>query len=398
MMTRIPLLASAISAGALLAAAAAAALASTSTPASVAKAPLSPPFLQAAAFLSPSAAYGTFVRRTANGKVCQLEVATTSDGGRQFAARGVATAWLCDLSPAVTSIAADKSGDVFLSGPQLLVSHDHGRSWQIIRPGGAVLAVSVVGRSVWLVTARCTGHGSKPDLCPIKIIVSGNGGQTWHSAPSQPGSGAVPGFGSQVTGSAELVRTGPKSGYLLGAPAVSNRNQASSPLLWATSNGGKSWVLHPVKCGMDAMSAAISVAPAGQIFVVCAGEPGTGFQAKSVSTSVDGGRTWTLRYSCTHGACPPLGEGYLGQIAAASSGTLFLVGDRSSLLVSRDSGRSWHRVKPSVGDSGGGTFQVTFFGSDGIVVGLDGAHNELPAIWHTGDGGTRWHATMPAIG
>jgi photosystem II stability/assembly factor-like uncharacterized protein len=35
---------------------------------------------------------------------------------------------------------------------------------------------------------------------------------------------------------------------------------------------------------------------------------------------------------------------------------------------------------------------------DGIVVGEDGASNELPAIWHTTDGGTHWHATRPAIG
>ena len=205
------------------------------------------------------------------------------------------------------------------------------------------------------------------------------------------------GFGNRVTGSADLVRTSQKSAYLLGAPAVNNRDQANFALLWATSNGGKSWARRPVKCGLDALSAAISVTPAGKIFVVCAGEPGAGFQAKSVSTSVDGGRTWTLRESCPTGSCQPLGEGYLGQIAASSSSTLFLAGDRSSLLVSRDSGRNWHLVKPSVGDDGGGTFQVTFFGPDGIVVGLDGARNELPAIWHTGDGGTHWHAIRPAI-
>ncbi len=335
---------------------------------------------------------------TGHGATCQLGVGTTGDGGHRFSKPHVATAWSCDANAPVSSIAADTSGDVFLYGPGLEISHDRGRSWRSTRPGGSVLAMSVVGRSSWLVAARCTGHGSKPDSCPILISVSANGGRSWQPAPAQPAGAAVPGFGHRVAGTAELVRTSSSSAYLLGAPAVNNRGRADLTPLWTTSNDASSWARHPVKCGLDALSAAISVARTGKIFVVCAGEPGAGFQAKAVSTSVDGGRTWTLEKDCAIGTCGLLGAGYLGQIAVASSSTVFLVGGRSSVLVSHDSGQNWQAVKPLIGDSGGGTTQVRFFGSDGVVVGLDGAHDELPAIWHSSDGGAHWRVTLPVVG
>lgn len=144
--------------------------------------------------------------------------------------------------------------------------------------------------------------------------------------------------------------------------------------------------------GPSGRAEALAVAPTGEIFVACASEPGAGSQAKTLASSPNGS-TWTVRSPCAHGTmfCPPLSVGYLGQIAATSNSTVFLVGPRSSLLVTHNAGRTWHAVKPMIGDSGGGTSSVVFFGRRGIVVGNDPANNELPAIWHTTDGGTHWH-------
>ena len=123
---------------------------------------------------------------------------------------------------------------------------------------------------------------------------------------------------------------------------------------------------------------------------------------KSAARSTDGGLIWAV-----HPACPPahvtcrdaLDFGYLGQIAAVTSRTTYLVGDRSSLLVTHDGGTHWRPVRPLIGDTGGGIFQVTFFGGrNGIVLADNGRNNELPTIWSTTDGGPHWSSVTPRAG
>jgi hypothetical protein len=351
------------------------------------------PRLQDAAFASPNRGYGLFdlTDRT----VCRAEVAATSDGGARFGRPHIAARWSCDGNASVSQIAADGAGDVFVFGPALAVSHDRGRSWTHDRVG-AVLALSAVGRSAWLLTARCTGHGTTPDRCQVRLLVSADGGRSWQQA-RLPGA-TVAGFGRQVVGQAELVRTSNAVGYVLTGPDVNPRGKPDAAKIWITRNGGASWSSHAVPCGIDGLSAALAVAPTGTIFVACADEPGAGSQAKTLASSPDGS-TWTVRTPCAHAvmACPPLSFGYLRQITAPSNWTVFLVGPRSSLLVTHNAGRTWRIVKPLVGDGGGGTSSVAFFGQRGIVVGDDQADNELPAIWHTADGGAHWHVVHPVI-
>jgi len=388
-----------VTAGALLLPAAASAqpapAASQRAPAASQPAPAAsqPPRLQQAAFTSPQRGYGLF--NLLGSRVCRAEVAATADGGARFGRAHVAARWSCDGNQPVARIAADNAGDVFVFGPALAVSHDHGMSWTPMRVGDT-LALSAVGRSVWLLTARCTGHGTAADRCPVRLLVSADGGRSWRQA-RLPGA-TVAGFGSQVVGQADLVRTSKAAGYVLTSPGVNSRGKPDVARIWITSNGGASWARHAVPCGLDALSAALAVAPTGRIFVACASEPSAGSQPKTLASSPDGS-TWTVRSPCAHGTmfCPPLSLGYLSQIAATSNGTVFLVGPRSSLLVTRNAGRTWRTVKPLIGDDGGGTSSVAFFGQRGIVVGNDPANNEFPAIWHTADGGTHWHVVHPAI-
>jgi len=154
------------------------------------------------------------------------------------------------------------------------------------------------------------------------------------------------------------------------------------------------------------MSAALSATlPAalggGALFAVCASQPGAGFQPKWVARSADGGRSWTRHAACFSQACQgnPLGSGYLGSIDAVSASTVYLVGDRSPLLVTRDGGSHWSAVRAVTAGTDGGTGEVAFTSkSDGIVVGLDSGDNEAPTIWVTSDGGLRWSALHPRIG
>jgi len=358
----------------------------------------SPPLLTSVAFTTPRHGYGVFTSQ--RGGRCQAAVGATSDGGRRFTRPANVATWSCGGYPLSATLAAGTRGDVFWFGPGLFTSQDGGRVWHRARPGGAVLALAAAGRSAWALVARCQGRGQQLTQCPVRLIVSGDGGRTWRPARHQLPGATVPGFGRRPDGTAELVRAGPAA-YVLTSPEAAGRPARAR--IWVSRDGGAAWSRHPVLCGLQGLSAALAVTPAGTIFVACAGEPSAGAQAKSLAWSADGGRTWMLRRPCRTGValgCPPLSLGYLGQIAAPAGRTVFLAGPRSSLLVTRDGGRAWRQVRPLIGDSGGGADQVAFFGRagrDGLVFGYDGRHGERPAIWHTADGGARWQVVYPSI-
>ncbi len=365
----------------------AAPVASSATPANA------NPRLETAAFTSPQQGYGLFTASTGSAKICRLDVARTTDGGRHFSRLASAASWPCDNNPPVSSIAADTSGDVFAYGPALRVSHDHGRSWTIANLKGHVLAITASGRSIWAVTTSCTRTGSTFDKCQVLLMVSANGGGSWHLASDQPAGATTSGFGQNPASNAALTRTSAQHAYLLVSSVLSAHSQ---PVLWTTTNGGSSWRRHFVSCHRSS-SAALAVAPGGKIFVACAGEPTAGFQSKTIVTSANGGRSWNSRASCDSTSCGPLLDGYLNQIAAVSDHTVFLTGIRSPLMISHHDGARWHIYRPEIGDAGGGAYQVSFFGSRGIVIGSDPANNEIPAIWHSTDGGATWQVIHPVI-
>ena len=359
-----------------------------------------PGLLTSVAFTGPDHGYGLFTAQ--HGDRCRAAAGATSDGGRRFTRPVAVATWSCGGSAPAAALAAGNRGDVFWFGPALFTSQDGGRAWHRARPGGLVLDLAAAGRSAWALVARCRGDNQRTVQCPVRLIVSADGGRTWRAARHQPPGATVPVYQGEPEGSADLVRTRSAS-YVLTGPAPMGRPAGAR--IWVTR--GAAWSRHRVRCGFQGLSAALAVAPGGTIFVACASEPSAGAQAKSLAWSADGGRTWTVRRPCRTGAglgCPPLSLGYLGQIAAPAGRTVFLTGARSSLLVTRDGGRAWHQVRPLIGDTGGGTDQVTFFGRagrasragrDGLVFGYDARHGERPAIWHTTDGGVRWQVVYP---
>jgi photosystem II stability/assembly factor-like uncharacterized protein len=183
---------------------------------------------------------------------------------------------------------------------------------------------------------------------------------------------------------------------------IQTGSQPQAAPLWYTADGGRTWSARHIDCGFPALSVALSVAPDGALVGVCAGQPSAGSQAKSTVVSADGGFEWTTGFSCAgfSKACldAPLAFGYLGEIDAVSARTVWLVGGRSSLLVTRDGGAHWASVQPLIGDTGGGTSAVVFFSPRvGIVLGEDGTNNELPTIWSTDDGGGHWTSVVPKL-
>lgn len=352
--------------------------------------------LTAIAFVSQADGYGMFTRHA--GGRCQVLAGRTTDGGASFGTLAAITPWPCGGTLPATTLAADSHGDAFLYDPGFFVSHDGGRSWAAARQPGTVVAVAAAGRSVWMLRADCRRAAS---TCPLRLLESANGGRTWAPSPAQPPGATVRAVGGQpaqegAAGQTWLLRAGRSSAYVLSSPA------SDVAPVWFTADGGVTWSAREVRCGqIGAMSTTLAAAPHGTLLAVCAGQPSAGFQEKSAGRSTDGGRSWTVhtlcpasRMTCHRGM--PLDFGYLAQIAAVSEGTGFLVGARSSLLVTTDGGRHWQTVRPLIGDTSGGTFQVIFVNRrDGFVLGDDSRNNEVPTIWRTTDGGTRWSAVVP---
>jgi hypothetical protein len=352
------------------------------------------PELEAVAFSSPTAGHGLFEQESPT--TCTDSVGATSDGGARFTALARVTSWRCANSAPAGWLTFDDAGDGFLYGPKLFTSHDGGVNWAPSAQPGAVVAVVAVGRSVWMLEQVCTA-GTHSANCPLRLLESGDGGRHFAPAPRQPPLTLSRTFvvdPGSAQGQSWLVRVNARAAYVLAPPSAGG----SAPLLY-TSDGGDSWTGRTSPCPAG-LSTVLSVAPGGALFAVCAGEPSAGAQSKSSAVSTDGGRSWTAHAPCPNlNICATaLSQGYLGEVAATSASTAFVVGDRSPLLLTRDGGGAW-RALPDVGDVNGEPAQVAFFGrSDGLVLGRANTSTAAVTIWHTADGGRDWSAVVPSSG
>jgi len=359
--------------------------------------------LTSVALASSRRGEGLFVTQV--GARCEALSGVTADGGARFRSASVITSWNCNGSAPVSWIAADGAGHAFAYGPSLFIASSATGPWRKSPQDGTVLSVSAVGRSVWMLLARCRGAAMTPRGCVLHLVESVNGGRSWRAVQSEPPGAATPGSASgpayePAAGQTWLLRVGASAAYVLASPAVNNRGKPDSASLWYTANAGASWSKRRVSCGIDALSVSLASSPGGELIGVCAFQPTAGYQPKTTVISSNGGRTWTLHKGCllSSGCRDPLYDGYLGQVAAVSNRTAFLVGDRSSLLVTTDGGRRWHAVQPLVGDTSGGTYQVTFVSpSVGLVLGQGGATSENVDLFRTSNGGQTWSKIVPRL-
>jgi hypothetical protein len=342
--------------------------------------------------------YGMFVRMAGNR--CEAESGVTTDGGARFRDAAAITTWNCADNPTVTKIAADRAGAAFAYGPKLFISPGPGQPWRASPQRGTVLAVSAAGNWVWMLLARCHGAKTTPDGCALHLVESTNSGRTWRATPTEPPAATRGSKYGLVSGGGQtwLLHLGTYTGYVLASPESNNRGKADSASLWYTGNGGRHWEKRSLPCGIDALSDAVSKVGT-TLAAVCADEPSAGFQAKTTAISPDGGATWTRHIGCLFrpGCKNPLYDGYLGGIDAVSQDRIYLVGDRSPLLVTTDSGVRWH-AEPLIGDTSGGTGNVVFFGRDhGLLTGQGGATDEQVDIFQTSNGGKTWTKIVPHL-
>jgi hypothetical protein len=358
------------------------------------------PPLEAIAFSDPAHGVGLFV--APGSSRCVASSGSSADGGARFGRLVVLAAWSCAGNPTVSRIATDGRGDAFVYGPGLIVSHDDAATWVPGDAPGAVLAVQAFGASVWMVTRDCGAVASTARSCPMRVLGSADGGRHWRPTPAQP-AGAVVARGEvgppTAFGQTSLLRTGRSSAYVLSSAVTAGPGATLS----FTADGGATWSRRSLPCGTRALSTVLAAAPDGTLAAVCAGEPGAGFQAKWLAISSDGGRRWSQRGPC--GANPPaaactrspLSQGYLGEALATSAQTVYVIGDRSGLVITRDGGRHWRNLGATVGNVNGEPAAVMFFGPrDGIVLGRENTAQAPVAIWHTTDAGRHWIAVKPS--
>jgi photosystem II stability/assembly factor-like uncharacterized protein len=365
--------------------------------------------LKTVAFVNPRVGYGMFEQRSP--VRCEDVVAKTVDGGAQFTSPVRVTSFDCDGDAPVGALAFDAHGDGFLYGPRLYVTHDGGRSWARDAQPGQVLAVSAIGRSVWMVEDGCFTLPPEggPQRCPLRVIESRDGGRTWAPAPSEPAGATLYGAAydslQSAYGQTWLVRVSRLAAYLLSTPYRTEASRGSAPL-WYTDDGATSWTTRRIVCDKvgaqsPAFSVVLSQARDGTLVAVCSGEGSAGFEPKAVAVSTDDGRTWSERGPCTTAldSCSrnPLTFGYLGEVDAVSAGTADLIGMRSSLLVTHDGGVHWRKAG-TIGSVNGPPDEVLFFDPEhGVVVGQANTATAQATIWHTSNGGRSWTAVTPRV-
>lgn len=115
--------------------------------------------------------------------------------------------------------------------------------------------------------------------------------------------------------------------------------------LWASTNGGHSWLRRLAPCHGQVTPAALAAWSTSGLALACGGQPGAGNQEKTFYLSTDGGAHWRLT-----GRMPgppgldPMSSGYIASLAAANQHTWILGESRGTIMNTHNAGRSWQHA------------------------------------------------------
>ncbi len=294
----------------------------------------------------------------------------TSDGGRTWTSTKPPPANIpadgCD-DPCVSSIrfATPQIGYAF--GPDaLFMTVDGGASWRH-ESGGAYALETLDGNVIRVVAAPpCSPPG-----CHYAVRIAPVGTQTWTSV-------ALPGAQPNMSGSAELTRTGNRAFIEIFGHTAGGASNAQS-VLYTSVNDGASWTNRGEPCPQvggavtaEVDSTAVASAADGSATLLCTGR---GDEIPQFTmTSTDGGRTFhPVNAQALRGATP------ISTLGAASASTLIALSGET--YRSTDGGHSWRKV--------GGTAPA---GANwiGFESATDGRATDGRTIWTTHDAGLTW--------
>jgi photosystem II stability/assembly factor-like uncharacterized protein len=291
---------------------------------------------QSVSFISPSVgwAWGPGIAWLAHGHGPGV-LARTEDGGRNWTV--VPTPGIDYQSP--SSYPADGASGVrfidrqhgYLFGGVLYVTADRGRHWTRIHPPNRILDLEVGAGRAYAVIAGCRGLAACTEDDLYRLA---GGGPTFirRFVRTGPTSAVDPSAG-------QLVVHG-RSVFLL-APPPAYRISRALPL-WVSADGGRSWRQSQAPCRGQAQPALLAAWSGDGLVMACGGEPGAGFQAKTLYISTDAGAHWRLAGRIPgaprlHG----MSSGYIASLAAADHSTWILGEARGGILITHDAGRTW---------------------------------------------------------
>jgi photosystem II stability/assembly factor-like uncharacterized protein len=304
---------------------------------------------------------------------CQLPSCTvllaTNDGGRTWERATAPPAPVRTSAPTGDGIQALRfanPNDGWAFGGALFSTHDGGGHWGSVPLGldGVVVDVAPARHSVYALDEACNSAGGQCQLG--RLLRSPVAREAF--GPTRP-----------------PLRLGLPGHLFAGTLAVHGR----AVYLLAQVDGRRSlyvsakraWLRRPAPC-RRAVEVAFAAGPAGELALVCAGEPSAGQQRKRAFASSDAGALWRRL------ADPP-GAGYVAGLAVPAPGTFVLACARGGILVSRNGGRSWEAAL-EVGPGDGWRELVFATARDGVALPYAAPSGSVPALAVTHDGGRSW--------
>jgi photosystem II stability/assembly factor-like uncharacterized protein len=256
------------------------------------------------------------------------------------------------------------------------VTSDGGRTWKRLSVFPNVRPTQVVAGPAgfaWMTAVNCPP-------CSLRLFRTSDGARLWHrsvGANLRSLSFADAGNGWAIP----TRRTGPLRG----------------PVIVRTINGGETWRTVKVGCPGRIDPTALSFPTPSRGWVVCAGQPGAGYQEKAIVQTTDAGATWNVLAEVAppgaHAVAPdgglPVGGSPEG-LSFLRNGQGWLYGGRMNAVRTFDGGRTWHRT--ALGTPAGDV-QPTSIGFLDARHGFALVHNgnlRTVRMLSTTDGGAHW--------
>jgi photosystem II stability/assembly factor-like uncharacterized protein len=327
-----------------------------------------PTQLASFSFVSPSLGWA-LGGAPCGGSLC-ASVLRTSDGGRTWQRVPAPPAYLgaCQKQTCVSQIRFANAQDGYIFGPALFVTTDGGQHWHS-EPSQSIVALEAAGTNV------------------VRVLSSGA------VQSAQPGSTAWQTLPAPNERWAQLVRSDPSTLYL--RVAAPGRSGASD--LWRSTDEGTTWQPLVDPCAARAYGRVLAMGASGNdLGLVCAPlqiAPQEAGYKQGVTLSSDAGTSFGPLRSLPHLPGPDGGSEPLA-LALASPSVLAVLDSEGGVQSSFDGGVTWTTTipQPSGYSVQPGDFPVPVgTGAIGFETSTEG-HVITPAstIWTTTDGGRRW--------
>jgi photosystem II stability/assembly factor-like uncharacterized protein len=303
--------------------------------------------------------------------VCSLAVVRTNDAGQAWMRVGQTLHVTYPHSrasyPFIRFVTNGKDGWIY--GSKTFVTHDGGKTFEEEGPGGLVVDLSMVGNETWALSRPCPPSTFG---CNSTVFTTPTGGGPWQVLRGAP---------KLSYPYLQLLRPSAQDAFLSA--------QATDGTLYATTDGGASWVSHPLP-PLCARLERLTALSSHDVWALCLGSAPSHSQVKALYHSVDDGTTWDLVATSDPG--PPAGVGTLpvsGIVTLVTSvypDRLLMAFDQGPPIASTNGGRTW---MPQGLPATGGVEQLTFTDAQhGWAILLP---NDI--LYRTSDGGVNWAPT-----